>query len=257
VSQLSSPEGTPPADEAAAPEDTAPAADAPAPEPEPEPEPDPRQLDPERDALLSQLEARLGEALVDWHLSPGKELWVRVATDSWVEAGQTCHDLGLTYFCFVSAIDWMPSPYGRSEDAAVDETDTDAAPAAAVEQGVCGGETRMQVFARLASVAAPHLSVILKADVDDTDPRVGSWARLYRGADWHERETAEMFGIVFEGHPYLENIYLPGGFEGHPLRKDFPLLAREVKPWPGIVDVEAMPGEDDPDDKAPEEAGAS
>jgi NADH-quinone oxidoreductase subunit C len=35
---------------------------------------------------------------------------------------------------------------------------------------------------------------------------------------------------------------LPSEFEGHPLRKDFPLLAREVKPWPGLVDVEAMPG---------------
>ena len=38
----------------------------------------------------------------------------------------------------------------------------------------------------------------------------------------------------------------PAEFEGHPLRKDFPLLAREVKPWPGIVDVEPMPGEDAP-----------
>ncbi len=38
------------------------------------------------------------------------------------------------------------------------------------------------------------------------------------------------------------NMYLPGDFEGNPLRKDFPLLARRVKPWPGIVDVEPMPG---------------
>ena len=48
-----------------------------------------------------------------------------------------------------------------------------------------------------------------------------------------------MFGIDFDGHPDLRNLYLPGEFEGHPLRKDFPLLARRVKPWPGIVDVEA------------------
>ena len=41
--------------------------------------------------------------------------------------------------------------------------------------------------------------------------------------------------------------YLPFEFEGHPLRKDFPLLAREVKPWPGLVDVEPMPGGDDDD----------
>ena len=47
------------------------------------------------------------------------------------------------------------------------------------------------------------------------------------------------------GHPNLTHIYLPGDFEGHPLRKDFPLLARMVKPWPGIVDVEPMPGGED------------
>jgi NADH-quinone oxidoreductase subunit C len=46
------------------------------------------------------------------------------------------------------------------------------------------------------------------------------------------------------------HLYLPGGFEGHPGRKDFPLLARMVKPWPGLVDVEPMPGED------PEESDA-
>ena len=50
-----------------------------------------------------------------------------------------------------------------------------------------------------------------------------------------------MFGIGFVGHPDLRNIYLPGEFEGYPLRKDFPLLAREVKPWPGLVDVEQFP----------------
>jgi NADH-quinone oxidoreductase subunit C len=55
-----------------------------------------------------------------------------------------------------------------------------------------------------------------------------------------------MFGIAFDGHPSLRHLYLPSEFEGHPLRKDYPLLARVVKPWPGLVDVEAMPGEDAP-----------
>jgi NADH-quinone oxidoreductase subunit C len=52
-----------------------------------------------------------------------------------------------------------------------------------------------------------------------------------------------MYGIRFDGHPSLRHLYLPSGFEGHPLRKDFPLLARVVKPWPGLVDVEGMPEE--------------
>ena len=71
---------------------------------------------------------------------------------------------------------------------------------------------------------------------------------VYAGANWHEREAAEMFGIDFVGHPHLTKLYLPGAFEGHPLRKDFPLLSRRVKPWPGIVDVEQMPGDGEDDD---------
>ena len=73
---------------------------------------------------------------------------------------------------------------------------------------------------------------------------------MYAGANWHERETHEMFGIEFAGHPDLRNMYLPTEFEGFPLRKDFPLLARMVKPWPGIVDVEPMPAEDAPAEDA-------
>lgn len=57
------------------------------------------------------------------------------------------------------------------------------------------------------------------------------------------------------GNANLAHLYLPGAFEGNPLRKDFPLLARRVKPWPGIVDVEPMPGADDEGDS--DEGGAS
>jgi NADH-quinone oxidoreductase subunit C len=55
-----------------------------------------------------------------------------------------------------------------------------------------------------------------------------------------------MFGFVFEGHPALRHHYLPMEFEGHPLRKDYPLLSRVVKPWPGLVDVEPMPEDAEP-----------
>jgi NADH-quinone oxidoreductase subunit C len=84
----------------------------------------------------------------------------------------------------------------------------------------------------------------LKVDVDDETFSVPSWVPVYPGADWHERETWEMFGIGFDGHPGMRHLYLPYEFEGHPLRKDYPLLSREIKPWPGLVDVEAMPGEE-------------
>ena len=102
----------------------------------------------------------------------------------------------------------------------------------------------------LASVAKPgtDLRLYLKADVADDDPRIGSWVHAYAGSAWHEREAHEMFGITFDGNRDLRHIYLPTEFEGHPLRKEFPLLARVVKPWPGIVDVEPMPGGDDGDE---------
>ena len=90
----------------------------------------------------------------------------------------------------------------------------------------------------------------LKTDVDEAAPSVASWVPVYPGADWHERECWEMFGFAFDGHPSLRHLYLPSEFEGHPLRKDFPLLARVVKPWPGLVDVEAMPGDDAPEPAA-------
>ena len=62
---------------------------------------------------------------------------------------------------------------------------------------------------------------------------------VYRGAAWHERETFEMFGIEFTGHPDLKPLLLPDGFEGHPLRKDFVLASRVAKAWPGAKE----PGE--------------
>jgi NADH-quinone oxidoreductase subunit C len=66
-----------------------------------------------------------------------------------------------------------------------------------------------------------------------------------------------MYGIGFVGHPSLRHLYLPSEFEGFPARKDFPLLAREVKPWPGLVDVEPMPESDsEPSDPAQATSGA-
>ena len=69
--------------------------------------------------------------------------------------------------------------------------------------------------------------------VPRVDPVLPTATPLFRGAAWAERETHEMFGVVFEGHPDLVPLLLPQGFEGHPLRKDFPLAARATQDWPG------------------------
>ena len=202
--------------------------------------------DERREALLATFSEHLGDALLDSHIRPGQGLWIRVATDAWPAAAEVAAGpAGCRFFDFLSAIDWLPSPYGRYEDAEVDVPFPPPMPdPASAVQGYAGGDTRIQV---LASVAEPgtDLRVLLKADVPDDDPRIGTWTRTFAGAAWHEREAWEMFGITFDGNPDLRHLYLPTEFEGHPLRKEFPLLARVVKPWPGIVDVEPMPGGDD------------
>lgn len=57
----------------------------------------------------------------------------------------------------------------------------------------------------------------------DADPHVPSVVATYPAADWHERETWDMFGIIFDGHPHLTRILMPDDWVGHPQRKDYPL----------------------------------
>jgi NADH-quinone oxidoreductase subunit C len=63
----------------------------------------------------------------------------------------------------------------------------------------------------------------LEVSVSDADPHVPSVTGVYPGANWHERETSEFFGIVFDGHPGLTRIEMPDDWPGHPQRKDYPL----------------------------------
>jgi NADH-quinone oxidoreductase subunit C len=208
--------------------------------------------DERREAVLATLGEHLGDALLDSHIRPGQGLWVRVSLEAWPLAGEVARDrAGFTFFDFLSAIDWMPSPFGRYEDAGPLDPELTWPPplpdASAINQGYAGGETRFQLLASLGRPGT-DLRLLLKADLPDDDLRAPSWVSVFSGAEWHEREAHEMFGITFDGNPDLRNLYLPTGFEGHPLRKDFPLLARVVKPWPGIVDVEPMPGEGDDGD---------
>ena len=63
----------------------------------------------------------------------------------------------------------------------------------------------------------------LEVAVDVDDPHVPSVVDVYPTADWHERETWDMFGIVFDGHPALTRILMPDDWDGHPQRKDYPL----------------------------------
>jgi len=201
-----------------------------------------RPLDDVEQELLARLERELGEGIVESADAFGM-LVVRVKPDAWRRAAEVSkHELECDYLSFIAGIDWQPAP--REGDEAGGDVSSPVQPTE-MTFGVAGSAGRMQVFAHVESTKR-HWGVTLKTDVDERDPHADSWVATYPGADWHERECWEMFGVAFDGHPSLRHLYLPSEFEGHPLRKDYPLLARIVKPWPGLVDVEAMPGEDAP-----------
>jgi NADH-quinone oxidoreductase subunit C len=233
VSGTTTPEPTPEPEAAeAAPEEVAPEEIA----------PDPHALDAVHQELLDRFQQELGETVLDVQPVFGMPV-VRVRRIDWRRCAEVAKGaLECDYLSFVSGIDWMPAPKEGGDDAGGD-TSSPVQPSETT-YGAAGSDGRFQVFARVQSTHR-HWGLTLKADVDDDSLLVQSWVPVYPGADWHERETWEMFGFVFDGHPALRHLYLPNEFEGHPLRKDYPLLSRVVKPWPGLVDVEAMPDEGD------------
>jgi NADH-quinone oxidoreductase subunit C len=105
-----------------------------------------------------------------------------------------------------------------------------------------GPEGGFEVVTHLFSTLHHH-NVRVKVRLPFENPVCPTISDLFLTCNWHERETHEMFGISFEGHPKQVKLLLPEQFEGHPLRKDFPLMTREAKPWPGAVE-----GEEDEDE---------
>jgi NADH-quinone oxidoreductase subunit C len=81
---------------------------------------------------------------------------------------------------------------------------------------------RFHVIYQLTSLTQ-NLSIQLRVPVGGTDPKVPSAAGVFMSANWREREIRDMFGIEFEGHPDPRRILMPVDWEGHPLRKDYPL----------------------------------
>ncbi|MFF4920989.1 NADH-quinone oxidoreductase subunit C [Kitasatospora sp. NPDC001261] len=136
---------------------------------------------------------------------------VDVPAEHWTEALTNARDvLGLGFFDWLSAVDELAEGFS--------------------------------VVAHLAAVEAPgvrHLA--LRTRVPRDRAALPTAVPVYAGAAWHERETHEMFGIDFPGHPHLATLLLPDGFEGNPLRKEFVLAARVAKDWPGAKE----PGESD------------
>ncbi|NDA76374.1 MAG: hypothetical protein EBY07_00885 [Actinobacteria bacterium] len=92
-----------------------------------------------RERIVDDLRSSIGDALLDSLVKPNDDVWVRVRTDAWRQTALALRSLGFDYFCFLSAIDWMPSPFGKGED---DPTAPPPERDDTIKQGYAGGSTR-------------------------------------------------------------------------------------------------------------------
>lgn len=157
--------------------------------------------------LIQRLRAQFGDDVLEAGQSHGQAV-VRVVPDRYRELTSALRDdpeLAFDFFDFTTAVDWR-------------------------EEG-------LDVVTQLFSTSRHH-HIRIKVRCDPDDPVCPTLSDIYPGANWYERETWELFGIRFEEHPQLVKLVLPEQFEGHPGRKDFVLMTRVAKPWPGEVEEE-------------------
>ncbi len=149
-------------------------------------------------------------------------LKINVDFTSWIDTHKILKkDFNLSFFNWLSAVDWD------------NEVKTGDAPKEPVTPS-------FEILSCLSQTNSNNL-VISSTVISKENAEIESLVDVFAGANWHERETYEMFGINFLNHPNLIKLYLPDDYEGNPLLKSFELISREVKPWPGEVDVEGMP----------------
>lgn len=158
------------------------------------------------EALAEFLRERLRDAVLDVAIAHG-QLTMTVAPDALPEAARLCKEAPQLDFDFYSH-----------------------------NAGVDCGEDGFAVVTHLYSLRhRHHVMLRVVAPGGRETPTLPTLTHLYRGANWHEREVYDMFGVSFEGHPdLLPRLLTVSNFEGFPLRKDFLLSTREAKPWPGL-----------------------
>ncbi len=131
------------------------------------------------------------EALIDAKFDRG-ELTLTIASEEIRAAAAAVQTAGYNAFQDVTAVDWYPST------------------------------PRFQLSYHIVSHSFKEL-IRLRVLVDEADPTVESITPVWPGANYYEREVFDLFGIRFEGHPNLRRIMMPDDWQGHPLRKDYPV----------------------------------
>ena len=154
--------------------------------------------------VIALLEEQFGDAILETHAHLGDDTAV-VDPARWREVALFLRDdprLAMNMFTDLCAVDYMPM----------------------------GAEHRFEVVCHLRSVQHAH-RIRIKARVGDAEgegAEIDSLVPVWKGANWFERETFDMMGIVFRGHPDLRRILMYPEFVGHPLRKDYP--ADKIQP---------------------------
>jgi NADH-quinone oxidoreductase subunit C len=155
--------------------------------------PEELQSNPDASALMAANPA----FLVDAKLDRG-ELTLEVAAEHIVAAAQILKDkCRYERLSTVTGVDWYPS------------------------------EPRFEVVYHLHSIAR-NLRLRVKCKLPGNSPEIDSLTGVWRSANWFERETFDLFGVRFRNHPDLTRIMMPEDWEGHPLRKDYPVTGARV-----------------------------
>lgn len=131
------------------------------------------------------------QALTDAKFDRG-ELTLTIAAEEICAAAKAVQQAGYNFFEDMTAVDWFPST------------------------------PRFQLSYHLLSHSFKEY-IRLRAMVDGAEPSIESMTSVWPAANYYEREIFDLFGIRFEGHPNLRRILMPDDWEGHPLRKDYPV----------------------------------
>ncbi len=139
--------------------------------------------------VVDQMVKDLGAAVSEFH----GDTTLTIPAENVVRACQTLHDLGFELLSTLTAVDYWPQE-----------------------------EPRFHVIYQFTSVSKV-LFLTMRVPVSGINPSLPTVSHIYRSAIWRERELWDMFGIKCVGHPDLRRILMPADWEGHPLRKDYPL----------------------------------
>jgi NADH-quinone oxidoreductase subunit C len=183
--------------------------------------------EPKPSELLQKILTQLGSLVIEHHSYRGDDR-IHIARENIVEVARTLRDspdLRFDLLLDVTAVDYLGQPDDFENSRLVWDRNHNVVRRKAqwrhrVNMPERGNEPRFAVVYHFVSTKFSH-RIRMKCRVPEDDPTIATLSTLWPGANWLERETFDLLGIRFSGHPDLRRIYLYDEFVGHPLRKDY------------------------------------